>query len=241
MAKLIGGSNVTICLAANNVSAYFNNASTERGNDLQGELATFGDSAKEYGLGVEDGNVVLTGLYDETATNIDAILNTFFAAAAGSPFIVAPALTTVGRAARICTAKSANYNVSPGSTGEYQKIAARIEADGGLRRALIHHGLTSETGTFNGTSSDYGSASTAFGAVAGLWVPTATLTSGTVKYQDSANDIDWADIGSFATVSGTTSEIILIAGTVRRYVRVICSAFTGTSFTPLSAFARLLR
>lgn len=52
-----------------------------------------------------------------------------------------------------------------------------------------------------------------------------SLGSGTVdvKIEDSANDSTWADLVSFTSASGSTSERVTISGTIRRYVRVTTS------------------
>jgi hypothetical protein len=49
-----------------------------------------------------------------------------------------------------------------------------------------------------------------------------------VTIEDSADgSTNWTTIGTFATVTGLTSERLVIAGTVRRYLRVVDNV-TGT-------------
>lgn len=237
MTQLIGGANVVILLGSINISAYFNDASTQRNTNLKGELATFGDTAAEYGPGLSSGDITLTGLYDDTATNIDAVLNTAFASSAGETFAICHATAAVGKACRFGTVRSANHQF-PIGVSEYTKIVAKMEADGGIWRGPIHHGLTAETGTVNGAAQNNGAASTN-GGRALIVVPTATVVSVTAKMQDSADGAtDWQDIATFTAITGTTSELLTIAGTIRQYTRFIISAWNGTTITPFAALAR---
>lgn len=238
MAKLIGASNAVIVLGSDNISSYFNDASVSRNLNLKSDLATFTDLAAEYGPGLPGGDVILTGLYDDTAANIDGILAVTFATAASQAIFIGPATAAVGKPCRYAAVRAANHQY-PIGVSEYTKIVARVEADGGLFRGVVHHALTAETTTVNGAAQDNGAASTSGGRV-GLWVTAATVTTVTAKYQDSADgSTDWQDIATFTTITGTTSEIVSITGTIRRYTRFIISAFTGTTITPLSALARL--
>jgi hypothetical protein len=89
------------------------------------------------------------------------------------------------------------------------------------------HDLTAETADGNGTGVDGGASSTG-GAVAHLHSTAFSgLTGNIVIVEDSANNSLFATIGTFTTVAGLTSQRLVIAGTVRRYVR--CSwDVTGT-------------
>lgn len=238
MGKLIGADNVSILLGSTNISAYFNDASPSRNTNLKGDLATFGDTAAEYGPGIPSGDVILTGLYDDTATNIDAVLNTAFASAAGEVFTICNATTAVSKPCRFGLVRQANHTCSIGQS-EYTKIVAKMEADGGLFRGVIHHALTAETGTMNGAAQDNGAASSNGGRAA-IWVPICNATPVTCKYQDSMDGaLDWQDIATFAVIGATTAEIVVITGAIRQYTRFIISSFMGTTITPLSALARL--
>ena len=90
----------------------------------------------------------------------------------------------------------------------------------------------------NGTALD-NAAATTNGAVAHLHVTAFSgFTDDVITIEDSANNLAWATIGTFTTVTGRTSERLVIAGTVRRYVRVVDNV-TGTgSITRTVALSR---
>lgn len=81
-------------------------------------------------------------------------------------------------------------------------------------------------------------ASSSNGAVANLHVTAFTGTDAVIKIQDSANDADWADLITFTTVDGVTSERATVAGSVDRYVRAIVASGTFSSVTFAVSFAR---
>lgn len=102
------------------------------------------------------------------------------------------------------------------------------------------HDLTAETTSTNSAAFNSGAASTN-GARAHLHVTAFSgLTNIIVTIADSADGTTgWATVGTFATVTGLTSERLTITGTIRQYVR--CAwAVTGTgSCTFQTGFARL--
>jgi len=105
-----------------------------------------------------------------------------------------------------------------------------VQNTGLCDRGVSLHDLTAET--LDGSSTGYdGGASSANGAVAHLHVTAFSgFTSNAVIIEDSANNSTWATIGTFATATALTQERLVIAGTVRRYVR--CSwDLTGTPGT----------
>lgn len=95
------------------------------------------------------------------------------------------------------------------------------------------------TTTGNGTGVDNAVATTG-GAVAHLHVSAFSgLTSDTITVQDSADNSSFATIGTFAVVSGVTYQRLNIAGTVRRYTRVVDTCVGVGSCTRIVALARL--
>ena len=238
MGKAIGGGNVVLYYGVNNLTTYFNQASISRDNDLK-DVTDFADTSREYAKGLNSGGATLTGLYDDTAANIDAILNTAFAAAAGTVLTIGPVRDTIGRAAYLLLSQKSKYEI-PARVEEIVALAADIQADGGVDRGIWLHAAGAETGTVNSASVD-NSASSSNGGVAHLHVSAITATSVTVKIQHSANDSTWADLATFAAFAPSTgSERLVVAAgtTVDRYVRCIISTFVGTTVTYAVAFAR---
>lgn len=95
------------------------------------------------------------------------------------------------------------------------------------------------TSTTNGTSVD-NSAATSGGAVVHLHATAFSgLTSDTITVQDSADNSSFATIGTFTAITAATYQRLTIAGTVRRYVRVVDTVVGTGSCTRLVALARL--
>lgn len=103
----------------------------------------------------------------------------------------------------------------------------------------LHSNDTQETTTFDGTGVDEKAATTG-GWVAHLHVTAIVGTSFTLKLQDSADNITYADLtgGSFGAVTavGGTRLTGAVGSTVRQYVRVICSATSSPTSINFSCF-----
>ncbi len=100
------------------------------------------------------------------------------------------------------------------------------------------HPVTAETTTGNYASSDWGAGPTTNGAVAHLHVTAFTGTNATITVEDSANDSTFANLGTFASVTGVGSERLAIAGNVERYVRAAVTVDNFTSMTFAVSLAR---
>lgn len=116
-----------------------------------------------------------------------------------------------------------------GGIGEAVPFSLSAQTDGLVDFGLSLHDLGAETADGNGTSVDYG-ASSSGGAVAHLHVTAYSgLTSAAISIEDSADNSSWSAVsgGAFASVTAVGAERLVIAGTVRRYVRAIIDV-TGT-------------
>jgi hypothetical protein len=123
------------------------------------------------------------------------------------------------------------------------KVSISIEGTGddGVDWGYSYHDLTAESVTGNGTGYDDLPTSvitSANGGVGMLHVTAATGTGGTVKIQDSADNITFADIITFTATAAATSERKTVTGTVRRYIRSIRTINTTSSLTYGVSFAR---
>ena len=110
--------------------------------------------------------------------------------------------------------------------------------DGNVGYGVVIDPLTAITVDTNGTSVDNGAA-TSGGGIAHLHVTAFSgLTSDSVIVEHSTDNIAWSTLGTFASVTGTTSERLTVAGTVNRYLRVRDDV-TGTgSVTRFVSFSR---
>jgi hypothetical protein len=100
-------------------------------------------------------------------------------------------------------------------------ISAEVQADGGLYSGVALTGLTAVSSTGTSASVDNTTA-TSNGALANLHVTDNTRDGATtIKVQDSADGLAWADLITFTSVSAsaTVGESITSTGTVNRYLR----------------------
>lgn len=138
--------------------------------------------------------------------------------------------TTIGSPAAALVSKRAETSwerTAEGAlTASFSAMANGYGLDWG---ELLTAGKRTDTSATNGSSLDYGSASTTFGAQFYLQVFSLTGTSVTVTIQDSADNSSFSAItgGAFTAATGRGAQRIETgrSQTIRRYVRV---ATTGT-------------
>ncbi len=146
--------------------------------------------------------------------------------------------TTLGNPAASLVGKQVNYDPTRGDDGMLT-FAVSAQANGyGLEWGKqLTAGVRTDTAATNGTAIDT-TASASFGAQAYLQVFSPfTGTDATVKIQDSADNVTFADVAglSFTQITAApTSERISISNTstIRRYVRAV--TVTTAGFTSLS-------
>jgi len=218
------------------LSPYFNQVNASR--QIQTVTTTNFASAgkKEYIAGVESGSISIQGLWDGAAAAVDVILDT--AIAAESVITVCPqGYDTIGNKAVMLKGENVSYQIRS-TTTDAVRIVAGGTADGGVRTAgVVLQPLATKTVVVNNASVD-GSASSAFGGVGHLHVTVFSGTSGTVNIEHSANDSAWANLITFASVTGVTSQRLAVTGTVNRYLRFAVTADVFTSMTVFASFAR---
>lgn len=138
--------------------------------------------------------------------------------------------TTLGDPAACLVGKQLNYDGTRGTDGSFTfKVSAQGNGFGLEWGRQLTAGKRTDGAAANGTGIDYGAAQAgAYGLQAYLQVFAFTGTSVTVKIQDSADNVSFADVvgAAFTVATGITSERIAVTGqTIRRYVRAIT---TGT-------------
>jgi hypothetical protein len=217
------------------LSSFFNQANASRAIQAV-NTTTFGNDDKVYIAGVESGSISIQGLWDGSAAAADEVLDG--AIGAESIITVAPqGLAVLGNKTIMLKGENVSYQIRS-SANDAVRIVAGGMADGGVRTAgVLLQPLEAETTTFDGTSVDNG-ASSAFGGVGHIHVTVFSGTSATVKIQDSANDVAWADLITFADITGVVSERLTVAGTVDQFLRFAITADTFTSMTIACSFAR---
>lgn len=190
------------------------------------EVTAINKSAFERIGGQRDGSLEITSAYNPSANQEH---DRFSLLPTADVMLTYARGTVLGSPGASMISKQINYDPSRGDDGSYT-FAVQAQANGfGLEwgRQLTAGKRTDTTAT-NGTGIDT-TASAAFGAQAYLQVFAFTGTSVTVKIQDSADDVSYADVTglTFTAATGITTERLATSNgaTVRRYLRV---ATTGT-------------
>lgn len=146
--------------------------------------------------------------------------------------------TTLGDPAASLVGKQANYDPTRSDDGMLTfGVSAQSNGYGIEWGRQLTAGLRMDTAATNGTAIDT-AASASFGGQAYLHVTAFTGTDVTVKIQDSADNVSFADVASFAftqvTAAPASERIALVnTATIRRYVRastVTTGGFSSVTF-----------
>lgn len=220
------GKKTAVFLNSTDMSSYLNEATVTREIEAN-DITTFGSTSRSYIVGMDDGGVSLTGLFDGSANASDEVL-------AGrvlqdnNTLTVLPEGTALGSRAILTSADETAYEISM-PVADVVALSATFQADGGVRQGF---NLIATTGSATGTATsvDFGS-TMSNGAVFHLHVPANTYGSATTfKVQDSANNSTFADVATFTSVNGsaTTSQRIVNTTSVNRYLRAVAT-ISGSS------------
>ncbi|MFE2346486.1 hypothetical protein [Kitasatospora cineracea] len=147
--------------------------------------------------------------------------------------------TNLGDPCASLVAKQVNYDGNRANSGEFTFACdAQGNAYGLEWGVQLTAGLRTDAAATNGTSVDT-TASASFGAQAYLQVTAFTGTDVTVKIQDSADNVTFADVAglAFTAVNAAPTTQRIATGntaTIRRYVRaatVTTGGFTSATFS----------
>jgi len=149
--------------------------------------------------------------------------------------------TTLGGAVASMVGKQLNYDWSRDNDGKITiKVAADCNSFGLEWGVGLTAGIRTDTAATLGTGVDLGTGPLSFGGQAYLQVFGFTGTDATVKIQDSADNVTFADVASYAFTQITTTarqaQRIALGNTatIRRYVRattVTTGGFTNLQFS----------
>lgn len=235
MGKLTAAGNTKILYGANDITSYFNAATIDRAKDLP-DVTTFDKTARTYAEGLKSGKLTLTGFYDDTAANIDAILNTAFAST-DTVLTIGTGTHAEGKVCYLGNVQKASYS-TPIRVEEIVGLSADFTFDGMPDRGVWLRTLAAITAIGNGTTNDGGAATTNGGAIS-VHCTVDDVTTMTILIEGSANsDMSVASTLATIVVTATGATITEITGTVHRYTRARVSVFTGTSATVAVALAR---
>jgi hypothetical protein len=212
------GKQTAVLLNGTDMSPFLNEATTTQEIETA-ETTTFGIQDKTYIVGLSDGTISTSGLFDGSANASDAVLSGLIATE-DNTFTVLPEGVVAGRRSVLANGQMTSYEISS-PVGDVVAISAEIQADGGLYHGIALNGLATVSASGVSASAD-NTTSTSNGIIANLHV-TANDRNGaaTIKVQDSADGNTWADLVTFTSVSASTTvgESITANGTVNRYLR----------------------
>lgn len=197
-------------------------------------------SAKERIYGRRDGTLDTTAWFNpENVSTIQehAVYSTLPTIDVSSMAVLAP--PAIGTDVFCLAGKQVNYDPKRANDGTFTfGVSMQANQYGGEHGKLLTVGKRTDAVATNGTALDQTTVSTAFGWQAYLQVFAFAGTDVTVKLQDSADNVTFADLtgAAFAAITTTTPgaqrlQSASATATVRRYVRV--STTTATSFTNL--------
>ena len=203
------------------------------------EVTGINKSAMERIGGLRDGRIEWVSFFNDGTDGTDGTHNRLATLPTTDRHLMYCRGTTLGNPAACMVAKQLNYDMTRADDGKLT-IAVRAEANAyGLEwGTLLTAGKRSDSTGTSGTSVDFGTGSTAFGAQFYLQVFSFTGTSVTVKVQESSDNgagDAWADVtsGTFTAATGITVERLQTSRTqtVERYLRVTTTGtFTAATF-----------
>ena len=212
------GKKTAVLLNGTDMSPFLNEATTTQEIETA-ETTTFADQDKTYIVGLSDGTISTSGMFDSTAGASDAVLSGIIAEE-DNTFTVLPEGAVAGSRSIIANGQLTSYEISS-PVADVVAISAEVQADGGLFSGVALNGLQVVSASGVSGSVDNGAA-TSNGALANLHVVENDRDGATtIKVQDSADGNTWADLITFTNVSAsaTAGESITSTGTVNRYLR----------------------
>lgn len=230
------GSNFYI--GAFDLSGNVNALSKINGGPAALDMTAINQAAYARAGGLRDGGMDFTTLFDAAAGQEHAALSPLPLADQVASFFVGP--LGIGNPAASLNSKQVNYDPTRGTAGDFifavscQGNGFGLEWGTALTPGRRVDGAATAAGP--GNSFDTGGA-LAFGAQAYVHLFAFTGTSVTIKVQDSADNITFADIAgaSLTTAALTTPQAVRISipntTTVRRWIAVATTgAFSNADF-----------
>lgn len=199
------------------------------------DVTAINASAMQRIGGIRNGEISYTSFFNPTAGQEHTVLS---ALPRTDQHVMYCRGTTLGNPSACMVGKQLDYNPTRAANGAFTFAIQALSNGYGLEWGrLLTAGLRTDTAATNGTGID-GTAQTAFGAQAYLQVTAFTGTDVTVKIQDSADNVSFADVSGFAfaatTAAHTTQRIATSnTATIRRYLRAVTTTsggFTSATF-----------
>lgn len=220
-------------------SPYLKSASSGKTIEVA-DTTGFGQHAKTYITGQNDGSFSLGGMFDGSPEAIDELFSSLTAQEAPYPAILFyDSGIHVGRSCRMAQVRQTSYDIeSP--VGDVVSLSVELQADRGLRNGfcLVDKPALTASMMYPGVNWRFSSPR---GGRAYVSVPQNNRdTATTLTIQHSSDNAVWVDLATQVIPAGSTASYILeTSGTVEQYVRANVQLATGTgSATVIVAYAR---
>jgi hypothetical protein len=219
------GKNGRVYLNGNNISSDLKSVGLDMSMDVN-DISTMGANSRKYLEGLFDATLSADGVFDRAANGIDKIISDSKGLEAILTYY--PGGTTAGNPGYGMKVLRSSYGASTSITQEVNFAYAGQATEGEERITSIADATAL---TADGSSPSYDT--TTGGADGGvLYFNVSQITSAgdlTVKLQDSADDIAWADVAgsSIADVNAIGAQRIAVTGVIRRYVKITIGAMGG--------------
>lgn len=236
----IHGKKTAVLYNGSNLSPFFNEASMSQDVETA-ETTAFGNDAKTYITGLQDGTMSMSGMFDGSTGAIDEVLTTTLGAESPDVATIVPGgMTAAGVATFSAEVRETSYEISS-PVSDVVAANLEVQATGGIDRGVLLTGGSVVSASATTTAVDNGS-STSNGGVGYLHV-TANDRDGstTLKVQDSSDNVTFADLVTFTSVSASavSGQKVTVTGAVDQYVRAeVVPAGSSGSITYTMAFAR---
>ena len=241
------GKNITVLANDTNLSSFLNDASVTY-NAETAETTAFGDSAKTYIIGLSDGTISLSGMYEGSATGFDTAITSALTSSNEVTTSIFYGTPAAGVRTSMAGGLINSYDIST-PVGDVVSASLDIQVDGGVTQGDALSALAEVSATTTGSEVDRGAAAstTAGTCVAHLHVPTNSRDSGTLTV--SLVDAD-APGGGTAAVDGSTftaiaagstgSQRLEISGDIKQFVKVVYTVSGGSSgsYTPIVTLSK---
>jgi hypothetical protein len=233
------GKNTAVFYNGADLSSYFNEASVSQ--DIEtAEVTAFGDDAKKYITGLQDGTLSAAGMFDGSEGAIDSVLSSVIGAENSDVITLAPDGVTVGKRAYSAAVRETSYEISS-PVSDVVSANLEVQATDGVNTGVLLAVRETITASGEGSAVDQ-NASSSDGAIGYLHVTSNTMDGATTfKVQDSTDGVAFADLITFTNLSAsaTGGQKVAVTGTVDRYVRALHDPGASSgSVTYTLSFAR---
>ena len=243
----VHGKSISVLANDTNLSSFLNDASVTY-NAETAETTAFGDSAKTYIIGLSDGTISLSGMYEGSTTGFDAAITSALAASNEVTTSIFYGTPAAGLRTSMAGGLINSYDIST-PVGDVVSASLDIQVDGGVTQGDALSALAAVSATTTGSEVDRGAAAstTAGTCVAHLHVPTNSRDAGTLTAKitsATSSGGSYADVtgGGFTAIAGgsTGSQRLEISGAVNRYVKVVYTVAGGSSgsYTPIVTLSK---